>query len=148
MDGQLGAATADPKRKAMTRDPDKRLDEMLAKLRKLKGLGPMTPEEADAAFDAAPADPVSKDQIRSIVDSVTSGELAIWQPAPDLEWTEKIDVDAVKEDAMQLYRNKGDDDEETEATEDELRDELLSDDDESENQDGLDGGAAPPRTGG
>jgi hypothetical protein len=131
----------------MSHDPDKRLDEMLAKLRKVKGLGPMTPEEADAAFDAAPAAPLSQDQIRSVVDSVTSGELAIWQPTPELNWADEIDLDGVDEEAMQLYRNKCEDDQETQSVEDELRRELLSEDDESENSNGLDGGAAPPGNG-
>jgi hypothetical protein len=56
----------------MSHDAEKRAEEMLNKLRKLKGLCPMTPEEADAAYDAAPEVPLSQDKIRSIVDSVTS----------------------------------------------------------------------------
>jgi hypothetical protein len=130
----------------MSQDADKNMDELIAKLRKLKGIGPMTPEEADVAFDEAPEEPMTSDQIRSIVESVTSGELASWEPVPDLNWTNELDLGEVEEDAMQLYRNKGEDDEASDE-EDELRKELLSDGDEPEEQDGMDGGATPPGDG-
>jgi hypothetical protein len=89
---------------------------------------------------------MTSDQIRSIVESVTSGELASWEPVPDLNWTNELDLGEVEEDAMQLYRNKGEDDEASDE-EDELRKELLSDGDEPEEQDGMDGGATPPGDG-
>ena len=131
----------------MNSDAEKRAEEMLNKLRKLKGLAPMTPEEADTAYDAAPAEPIPRDKIRSIVESVTSGELASWEPVPELEWTDNINLDEVENDALQLYRNKGEDDEASDQAEAELRDELLSDDDEPEDTNGVDGGAEPPSTG-
>lgn len=58
----------------MSRDAEKRADEMTHKLRKLKGLCPMSPEEADAAFDAAPSVPIPPVKVRSIIDSVKSWE--------------------------------------------------------------------------
>jgi hypothetical protein len=104
--------------------------ELTAKLRKLKGIGPLTPEEADAEYENAPEDSISPDEIRSIVGSVTSGDLVSWEPVADLDWTQEMDLSEVEEDALQLYRNRGEDDEKTDEIEDELRDELLSDDDE------------------
>lgn len=131
----------------MSRDAEKRAEEMIHKLRKLKGFCPLTPEEADAAYDAAPADPISDSDIQSLVEFVTSGGKAGWEPKPDLGWTNNIDLSDVEDEALQLHRNKeeGEDDDDTSA-EDELRDELLSDDD-SEDEDGMDGGAEPPPEG-
>lgn len=57
----------------MSHDAEQRAEEMIHKLRKLKGFCPMTPEEADAEFDAAPAIPLTQDEIRNIVAFVISG---------------------------------------------------------------------------
>lgn len=142
----MGIASKRAKGKTMSQDADKNTDDLLAKLRKLKGIAPMTPEEADAAYDAAPEEPLTGDQIRSIVESVTSGELASWEPVPDLNWTNEMDLGDVEEDAMQLYRNKGEDDEATDV-EDDLRRELLSDGDKPQESNGMDEGATPPGNG-
>ena len=53
---------------------DKFWDDAVGKIRKAKGLSPLTPEEADAAFDAAPEVPMSADEIASIADAVTSAQ--------------------------------------------------------------------------
>jgi superfamily II DNA or RNA helicase len=58
----------------MSHDAEKRAEEMIRKLRKVKGFDPMTPEEADAAFDNSPAVPISNDEIRSIVKLVMATE--------------------------------------------------------------------------
>lgn len=102
---------------------------------------------AAALLWPAPAEPLSPDKIRSIVESVTSGELTSWAPVPELQWTEEINLEDVEKDALQLFRNKGEDNDETDQAEAELRDELLTDDDESEDKNGLDGGAESPPTG-
>ena len=130
----------------MSHDAEKRAEEMLHKLRKLKGFCPMTPEEADAAYDAAPADPISDDEVESLIDFVTSGGKASWEPKPDLGWTEDEDLSNVDEDALQLHRNKGEDDGDS-TEEDKLREEMLSDDEEDEDEDGVDGGEEPPADG-
>jgi hypothetical protein len=138
----MGIASNWAKGEIMSQDAEKNTAEMIAKLRKLKGIAPMTPEEADTAYDDAPAEPLSQDRIRSIVESVASGELASWEPLPDLGWTSELNLEEVEEDAMQLYRNKGEGDEASDV-EDELRRELLDDGDESEESHGMDEGAAP-----
>src|ERR1700721_2006311 len=75
----------------MSHDAEKRAEEMIHKLRKLKGLSPMTPEEADTAYDAAPSIPISPDKIHSIIESVTSRASVPWEPVPDdsdsIVWT-------------------------------------------------------------
>lgn len=48
--------------------------EMWEALRKKKGFGPLTPEEAEAAYNVAPDIPLSEDQINSIVRAATSGK--------------------------------------------------------------------------
>lgn len=129
----------------MSHDAEKRAEEMLHKLRKLKGFCPMTPEEADAAYEAAPADPISDDEIDSMIEFVTSGGKGSWEPRPDLGWTDDLDLSDVEDEALQLHSNKGTDDGDTTA-EDKLREELLSDD-ETEDEDGLVGGEEPPTEG-
>jgi hypothetical protein len=130
----------------MSYDAEKHLDELLAKLRKLKGISPLTSKEADDAFNAAPEEPLSKSRMESIVNSVLSGELVSWEPVPELGWTNDMNFDEIEENAMQLYRNKGEDDR-TDSTEDELRHELLRDDDESKESNEMDGGTEPPGNG-
>src|SRR4051812_27148285 len=126
----------------MSHDAEKRAEEMLHKLRKLKGFCPMSPEEADAAYEAAPADQISDEEIDSMIDFVTSGGRASWDPTPDLGWIEESDLE-VEDDALQLHRNKGEDKGDT-AAEDKLREELLNDE---EDEDGVDGGEEPPAEG-
>lgn len=128
----------------MSHDAEKRAEEMIHKLRKLKGFCPMTPEEADAGYEAAPADPISDDEIDSMIEFVTSGGNASWEPKPDLGWTHTVNLEDV-EDALQLHRNKGEDDGDT-TEEDRLREEMLSDDEE-EDENGVDGGEEPPGSG-
>ena len=127
----------------MSHDAEKRAEEMIHKLRKLKGFCPMTPEEADAAYDAAPADPISDDEIDSMINFVTSGGKAPWEPRPDLGWADDMNTSEVEDDALQIHRNKGEDDADT-TEEDKLREEMLSDD---EDEDGVDGGEEPPTDG-
>jgi hypothetical protein len=113
----------------MTHD-DKQLQEWIGKRRKLKGLCPMSDEDADAAFEAAPEDSMREEEIQAVTEAVVSGELASWEPLPELDWTEKMDLHAVEQDALQLFRNKGEDDSETSDAEEKLRQEMLTDDDE------------------
>lgn len=129
----------------MSHDAEKRAEEAIKKLRKLKGFCPMTPEEADAAYDAAPADLISDDEIASLIDFVTSGGKASWEPKLDLGWTHEENTSEVEDDALQLHRNLGEDDGDT-TEEDKLREEMLSDDEE-EDDNGVDGGEKPPADG-
>lgn len=128
----------------MTSDSDKYWKKAAGKLRRAKGLCPMTPEEAEAAFDAAPHIPIPPEDIQSIVQSVTSGEFASWEPTGVREWSEDGDLQGVNEDVMQLFRNEGEPEESASAQESDLEEELLSDD-ESEENNGLAGDSGDPR---
>ena len=78
-----------------------------------------------------------------LVDFVTSGGKASWEPKPDLGWTEDEALSEVDDDALQLHRNKGEEDGDS-TEEDKLREEMLNDDEEDEDEDGVDGGEEPP----
>lgn len=124
----------------MSSDADHFWNEIAPKYRKGRGLHRMTPEEADAAFDEAPVVPLSKDEIRKIVEGVTSGELPEWEP-PETEWTDDGEYGEVNEELLAMYREQGDVEPSTDAAEQELRDKMLSDK-QDESEDDVDGGAA------
>jgi len=123
----------------MSKSADKRWEELTAKLRKLKGYSPLTPEEAEKAYANAPEEQMSDDEISGIVEQVVSGELASWAPSPDLGWLDDMSLSEVEEDALLLHRNAGESDPDADDTEDELRKEMLEDDDE----DAAAGGSMP-----
>ncbi len=129
----------------MSHDAEKRAEEVIHKLRKLKGFCPMTPAEADAAYDAAPADSISDEDMDSMIEFATSAGTASWEPRPDLGWTDEENIEEVEEDTLQLHRNKGEHEGDT-SEEDRLREEMLSDD-ETEDEDGMEGGKEPPGSG-
>lgn len=121
----------------MRPDANKKTEEMLNKLRKLKGFCPLTPEEADAAFDESPDEPISSEDRARILKAVTSEEDVCWTPRPSFDWMEEENLELVESDALHLHRNKGDDDPEALAEEDALRKELLENGDDSEEEDGM-----------
>lgn len=57
----------------MNSDADKTWDRAIGKLRRKKGYSPLTPEEAEAAYEAAPSVPLSAARIDEIVKAATSG---------------------------------------------------------------------------
>ena len=70
----------------MNSDADKAWERAIGKLRRKKGFSPLTPEEAEAAYEAAPAAPLSAARISDIVKFATGAQ----QPAkaPTLsEWS-------------------------------------------------------------
>lgn len=126
----------------MSSDADRLWDEIAPKYRKQKGFCPMTPDEAEAAFDEAPAIPLSKDYIQSVVDSVTAGETPSWDP-PDAGWKADAETEQVEEDMLAMYREEGEASAETDVAEQELRERLLNDE-ADDDEDGLAGGTAAP----
>jgi hypothetical protein len=125
--------------------PDQFRDD-LERLRRKKGWCPLTLEEADAELARAREEPLSDDEIDALIGSVRTGEVKQWSPQPDDGWTGDEDYDGVEEDVLQLNRNAGEGDDETDRLIDELRRKAL--DDDAEGQDRPDGGAAPPGVGG
>ncbi len=128
----------------MNSDADRLWKELAAKFRHRNGLTPMTPDEADAAYDNSPAIPLSTDQIRSIVESATSDEPLTWEP-PTVDWQGNAEADEVEDELLALYREQGEADPESDEAENELRRKMLSDD--SENKDGVDGDETHPGRG-
>jgi hypothetical protein len=115
----------------MSSEDDKFWDQYAGKLRKKKGFCPLTPEEAAAAFKAAPDVPLSEDRIDSIVRAATSSGTKTAEPEPGAEWEEGGEVADVSDQAYQLCRNKGDDSD-TDPDEKALEDELLKDGEEED----------------
>src|SRR5262245_42695498 len=94
----------------MSDDADRFWDDVAGKLRKVKGLCPLSPEEAEAAFDAAPEIPLTPGEVESIVDAVTSGELTLWDPVPDADSGKDPSFGEVNEQVLQVFRHEGEED--------------------------------------
>jgi len=114
----------------MSSDPDKVFDLVANKLRKKKGLCPPTPEEAAAAFKKAKPIPLTDEEQQSIVEAMLSehapaGETEETPPWRDAPLDQEIDAEC-----QAIYRNQGEEDEDTKRLEAELDRELLEDDDD------------------
>lgn len=129
----------------MTSEADRFWNDIAPKYRALRGLCPMTPEEADVEYDNAPAIAMTESEIQAMIDTAISGQVPSWEPEVK-HWTPDSDLESVEEEMLAMYREEGEADAETDATEEELRKRMLSDE-QTEEQDGLDGGAAPPEQG-
>jgi hypothetical protein len=127
----------------MNSDADRLWNELAPKYRRNKGLCRMTPEEAETAFNAAPEVPISDQQLRRMIDAATSESSPEWQPPT--EWTPEEELIDVGEEMAALHREQGEETPETIEIEKQLREQLLSDD--TEDEDGMDGGTAPPTEG-
>lgn len=106
-------------------------NERADKLRRFKGLCPLTPAEAQEALKKAKRRSVSEDEIDLILDAVTRGELPEIEEQPDVDWSPEYDHNAMDREAA-LCRNEGEGANDSDKAEEELLEELL-DDDEPEN---------------
>jgi hypothetical protein len=121
----------------MTEDPDRLWERLAPRYQKYKGLCPMTPEEAEAAYDAAPSAPLPARTIRDMVERITR------EPEEDLEEEPTAWQDSVEHGELAaMYREKGDEDPDTDEIEAELRKQML----DGEDEDGVSGGGPPPST--
>ena len=130
----------------MTSEADRFWNDIAPKYRALRGLCPMTPEEADAEYDSAPAIALTESEIQAMVDAAISGQ-ALSRELEVKHWTPDSDLESVEEEMLAMYREEGEADVETDTIEEELRKRMLSNE-PAEEQDGMDGGAAPPEQGG
>ena len=113
----------------MSSDADRFWEDLAGALRKKKGLCPLTPEEAEKAYDEAPEIPLSPDLIESMVESIVAGaSLSSWEPHSDEVWDDDPAFDEIEEEALALYRSQGDGDPRVEEAEKALEEELLNDD--------------------
>lgn len=81
----------------MNSDADKTWERAIGKLRRKKGYGPLTPEEAEAAYEAAPAVPLSAARISEIVKFATGAQDPVTANPPTLiEWSRLFPLKAMK----------------------------------------------------
>ena len=134
----------------MNNEADKFLKKAAKDLARRSGYAPLTPEEAQQEFDALPDVKLSDDEIASFVDQVTSGELTVWTPEPLDDEAATFETEAIEDDVMQLNRNEGQADAETDELINELRRKALEDGkaDGKADQNGMGGDAEPPAKGG
>src|SRR5262249_7360705 len=111
----------------MSSDSDRLLREDVERLRREKGLCPLTPEEAEKELKAAPAHPLSSADIDSVLDKVKSGELTEWDAEPMPDWANSLNTADVSDDVLQLNRNPGVSDPDTDKLIDDLRRKALAD---------------------
>ncbi len=79
----------------MNSDADKNLKRAIGKLRRKKGYGPLTPQEAEAAYEAAPAVPLSATRISEIVKFATGAQVPA-KPLSLIEWSRRFPLKAMK----------------------------------------------------
>lgn len=121
--------------------PEQYWEERAAKLRRLMGFCPLTPAEAEEAMRKAKNRTASDEEIDTLVDAVSRGEI----PTPDepddvppADWSPEQDYEALELDAA-LFRNEGDDSQKPDKVEEELLEELLNDDEQEDDGAGLEG---------
>lgn len=133
----------------MTSEADRFWQKVAKDLARQSGVAPLTSEEAQKEFEALPDAGLSGTEIDSIIDQVTSGELAVWAPVSTDADLPVADSEAIEQDVYQLNRNEGQADAETDDLLDELRRKALEDNppDGQENQTGLGGDSEPPGKG-
>ena len=120
----------------MSTDADKFWNGFARDLRAYKGLRPLTPKEAEEALRKTPKRAADKDEIEAILKAVSCGEPIEAEPEPQTSWEPTFDFNAMTEEALALYRGEGDDSD-AEDVEEELRQELLNDDEPDEDDDGV-----------
>lgn len=133
----------------MSHETDKFWQKAAKHLARRSGLAPLTPEQAEKECDALPKMKLSDQEIESIIDQVTSGELAVYEVLPFEDDAPSFDSEAIEEDVLQLNRNEGQADAETDELINELRRKALEDGqaDGKADQNGMGGNAEPPATG-
>ena len=134
----------------MNHETDKFWQKAAKDLARRLGHAPLTPEEAQREFDSLPDAQLPDNEIDSIIDQVTSGELTVWTPTPTEDDAPGFDCEAIDEDVLQLNRNEGQADAETDALLNELRRTALEDGQANGREDatGMGGDAEPPAKGG
>ena len=114
----------------MSSDADKVFDLIANKLRKKKGLCPPTPEEAAEAYKKAKAIPVTKEEHEAIVDAMLSEQTQRHDSEQTESWRGAPLDQEIDSECLAIYRNPGEDDEETTRLEAKIDQELLADDDD------------------
>lgn len=119
-------------------DAERFWSEHAEELRRHMGLCPLTPAEAQAALDKLPQREASDEDVDAVLDAIFLGKLPERDNEPLPDWAPDFDFNAMDREAA-LCRNRGDHDPEGDKAEDELFNELLSDDVSEEDEDGVGG---------
>ena len=130
----------------MSQEADKFWQNAARKLARRSGHAPLTPQQAQKEYESLPDLKLSKAQIDSVIGQVTSGELAVWEPLLVPADAPSFDSDVIDEDVLQLNRNEGQVDRETDQLLNELRRKALEDGLPNGKKDsaGMDGDSKPP----
>lgn len=118
----------------MTNEPNN-WSEIVEKLRRLMGLAPPTPEQADAEMRSAGEIPMSDEEIRAIAKAATEGRRDRPELETNYEWLSEQHDETVEDSLLVMNRNKGDDDEEVQKRLEELRREALDSDEDDDPED-------------
>lgn len=111
---------------------DKWLNDALENLRRTKGLCPLTRQQADMELKKAKRIPMSNEEVHSLASRIASGQVEHKEEVVQQPWMElEVDEEFAGE-VLQLSRNAGEEDPETTQKLEELREELLSDDDDKD----------------
>jgi len=111
----------------MSHETDEFWERAVKNLARRSGHAPLTPEQARKECDSLPEIKLSETEINSIIGQVTSGELAVWAPTPMEVESPGADSEGIEEDVLQLNRNEGQTDTETDELLKELRCKALGD---------------------
>src|SRR5437764_14337902 len=97
----------------MSNEADKYWNDVVRELRRKRGRCSLTPEQDKEMVDKIPDEQLGEEEITDIVETITSGELTNWTPQPDVEQVSDIDTSNITKDVLQLNRNLGESDPET-----------------------------------
>ncbi len=115
----------------MSKDFDNFWDELAKKYRCKRGFAP-TPQELEAsASSGEPDEPLSDEEIESIVSAVSRGESgrkADIDISPDVSWISELDTSSIADGVLQLNRNRGESQEDFEERLNALRKKALEED--------------------
>lgn len=134
----------------MSTEDDKFWNDHAAKLRDFAKLRPLTPAEAEEEAKSAPSVPLTDEELQRLIAAAVPCEPEApcevnSEEGSGFAWLDGMDTEDIEDGVLQLNRNKGEGDAETDETEEELRRRMLDDEEE---QGGMEDGAGPPRQGG
>lgn len=115
------------------------LKELLAQLQKHAGLMPPTPAEADAAMAGTEEAAFDDDRLLRIAEAVVRGEPTEIPIGAFGAWSEANQLSEAEREQFVLNRDRGELDEETKRQIDEAEKKALSDDQDSDDEDGVEG---------
>lgn len=113
---------------------ENRQADLVRRVRRALRLGELTPEQAQAEYDAAEPVELTEAEINRIVShAVESEPVSEAEPFEVTDWTPDLNTTSVESDVFQLNRNPGDDDAEVDERVEQHRREAFGEGDDGEN---------------